>query len=221
MSYFTPDFIKFFEELSKNNNKNWFDLNRKTYEKEVKEPFKIFVAEMILRIQEYEPKIQIKPEDAIMRINKDIRFSKEKTPYNTHVSANISLYGKKDKSYPGIFFQFSHDKIALYGGAYMLDTSTLLKVRNYISKNLEEFSTTYNDKKFKEMFGTIQGEKHKRVPKEFVNTINKEPLLLNKRFYYTAELEPNFITTAQLPDQLMEYYAAGKKLNDFLKRAMK
>lgn len=221
MSYFTPAFIKFFSELSKNNNKIWFDENRKIYEREVKDPFKFFVGEMITRIQKYEPEIEILPSDAIMRINKDIRFSKDKTPYNTHVSANISLYGKKDKSYPGVFFQLSHDKIMLYGGAYMMDTSTLLQVRNYISKNLQDFSATYNNKIFKEKFGAIIGEKHKRIPKEFESTAVKEPLIVNKQFYYSAELDSSLITNDQLPGQLMEYYLAGKKLNDFLKQALK
>lgn len=221
MSYFTPTFIKFFKELSINNNKNWFDENRKTYEKEVKEPFLKFVEEMIHRIKKYEPEIDIKPSDAIMRINKDIRFSKDKTPYNTHVAANISIYGKKDKSYPGTFFQFSHDKIMLYGGAYMMDTSTLLRVRNYISKNLQNFSAAYNDKDFKEKYGTIQGEKHKRVPKEFERVAIKEPLIINKQFYYAAELKSDLITKDELPERLMEYYKAGKKLNNFLKLALK
>ena len=87
MPYFSPAFGSFFTGLSANNNKEWFDANRKTYEAEVKKPFAAFVEEMILRMSKHEPEIGIKPTDAISRINKDIRFSKDKTPYNTHVSA--------------------------------------------------------------------------------------------------------------------------------------
>lgn len=221
MSYFTPAFIKFFKELSKNNKTEWFNENRKTYEKEVKEPFAAFVEEMIQRIRKYEPEINIKHSDAIMRINKDIRFSKDKTPYNIHVSANISAYGKKDKSYPGFYFQFSNDKIMIFGGAYMVETATLQILRNYIAKNLKEFATVYNDKNFKQKYGTIQGEKHKRVPEEFQGVTVKEPLIVNKQFYYMAELKPDILIKDELPDKLMEYYLAGKKLNDFLKLALK
>ena len=221
MSYFNPAFIKFFQELSKNNTTDWFYENRKTYEKEVKEPFAFFVEEMIQRIRKYEPEIKIKPSEAIMRINKDIRFSKDKTPYNTYVAANISVFGKKDKSYPGFYFQLSHDKIIMFGGAYMIETDTLKKIRVYIAKNLINFSATYNDKNFKEMFGIIQGEKHKRVPEEFQAIAAKEPLIVNKQFYYTAELKSNILLKNELPDKLMEYYIAGKKLNDFLKLALK
>ena len=221
MSHFNPAFVKFFKELSKNNKTEWFNENRKTYEKEVKEPFSIFVEEMIQRIRKYEPEINIKPSDAIMRINKDIRFSKDKTPYNTHVSANISIYGKKDKSYPGFYFQFSHDKIMIFGGAYMIETPTLQKLRNYISENLKDFAAAYNNKNFKEKYGTIQGEKHKRVPEEFQSVAVKEPLIVNKQFYYMAELESDILIKNELPDKLMEYYLAGKKLNDFLKPPLK
>src|SRR5690554_2367098 len=177
MTYFNDSFLKFFNELSKNNTSAWFNENRKTYEKEVKKPFSHFVQEMINRIQEYEPEVQIKPSEAIMRINKDIRFSKDKTPYNTHVGANISVYGKKDKSYPGFYFQISPKGIMIFGGAYRVESATLQNIRSYIADNLNGFSTAYNDKAFKEKFEKIQGEQNKRIPKEFKSIAAKEPII--------------------------------------------
>lgn len=220
MTYFNSSFLKFFKELSKNNNKEWFDENRKTYEKEVKKPFADFVDEMINRIHDEEPEVLIKPADAIMRINKDIRFSKDKTPYNTYVAANISRYGKKDKSYPGIYFQLSHEGVMIAGGAYMVDNPTLQAIRNYIADNLKEFSAAYRDKSFKEKFGEIQGEKSKRIPPEFKEIAEKEPLILNKQFFYSATLKPDIITSEKLPEILMEYYRAGKRVNEFVKKAI-
>ncbi len=221
MSYFNASFLKFFKELSKNNTTEWFNENRKTYEKEVKKPFSDFVEEMIGLIQKYDPEVQIKPSDAIMRINKDIRFSKDKTPYNTHVAANISKYGKKDKSYPGFYFQLSPEGIMMYGGAYVVESTTLPSIRNYISNNLKDFSAAYNDISFKQKFGNILGEQHKRVSTEFQGITEKEPLIANKQFYYSASLKPDIITSNTLPDELMEYYLAGKSVNDFLKSAIR
>jgi len=80
MSYFNPAFVKFFKDLSKNNSTAWFNDNRKTYENEVKKPFAVFVDELIGRIQKHDPSVKIKAGDAITRINKDIRFSKDKIP---------------------------------------------------------------------------------------------------------------------------------------------
>lgn len=220
MSYFNSEFTKFFQDLSKHNTTEWFNDNRKLYEKKVKKPFYIFVEEMINRISKYETNIAIKPSDAIMRINKDIRFSKDKTPYNTYMAANISVYGKKDKSYPGFYFQLSSDKIEIFGGAYMVEAPTLLALRTYIANHLKDFSTAYNDKNFKEKFGTIKGEQHKRLTEEFHKIVAQEPLIANRQFYYNAEINADIITKAELPDRLMEYYFAGKKLNEFLIKAI-
>lgn len=176
---------------------------------------------MIHRIRKHEPDIKIKASDAIMRINKDIRFSKDKTPYNVYVAANISLYGKKDKTYPGFYFQLSHDKIMIVGGAYMVETPALQILRTNIAKNLKEFAGAYNDKTFKQKFGSIQGDKNKRVPEEFQSIAVKEPLILNKQFYFSAELRSDIITKDELPEKLMEYYLTGKKLNEFLRSALR
>lgn len=219
MPHFSPTFLNFFKELAANNSTVWFNENRKTYEKEVKKPFAEFVEDIIHRIQQHEPEVQIKASDAIMRINKDIRFSKDKTPYNTHVAANISKYGKKDKSYPGLYFQLSPEGLAIYGGAYMIENDKLEKLRSHIAANLKAFSTLYSDVAFKEKFGTIQGEQHKRIPAAFQEAHNKEPLIANKQFYYTAMLKPAVIVSEELPEKIMEHYLVGKKLNDFLKAA--
>ena len=101
MAYFTKDFIDFFKELAANNKKEWFDSNRQRYEKSVKQPFAEFVQEMIDRIQPDGPAVYISTKDAIFRINRDIRFSNDKTPYKTYMAALVSAKGKKDKGTPG------------------------------------------------------------------------------------------------------------------------
>lgn len=219
MSYFNPDFLDFFRELSENNNKQWFDANRQRYEKEVKEPFAKFVEEMIYRIQKIENDIFIRPMDAIFRINKDIRFSKDKTPYKTFVSANISKFGKKDKAYPGFYFEFSPDDVMIYGGVYMVEKDMLERIRYYIAENHEEFKKVYSGKAFVDKFGTIQGEKNKRIPEDFIDVVKTEPLITNKQFYYGAAVNAELILQPILPEVLMEYYYAGKEVKDFLSKA--
>lgn len=219
MPHFSPAFLRFFKDLAKNNTTEWFNANRKTYEKEVKKPFAEFVEDMIHRIQQHEPEVKIKASDAIMRINKDIRFSKDKTPYNTHVAANISQFGKKDKSYPGFYFQLSPEGVGIYGGIYMVENEKLEKIRDYIATHLKEFSAAYNDASFKEKFGSIQGEQNKRIPPQYQAAFAKEPLIANKQFYYSAQLKPTIIESEELPEKMMEYYLVGKKVNDFLKEA--
>jgi uncharacterized protein (TIGR02453 family) len=221
MSYFSPSYLKFFMDLAANNNRDWFNEHRKTYEIEVKVPFAKFVEEMINRISVYEPEINIKPSDAIMRINNDIRFSKDKTPYKLHMCANISEFGKKNLGYPGLFFQLSPENIAIYGGVYMVENPLLLKIRQHIAGNLNALQEAINHPEFKAKFGAIEGEKNKRLAPEFQSVASKEPLIANKQFYYGATLSSEYILSPELPEILMTYYHAGRPVNEFFQQAMR
>ena len=219
MSYFNPEFVQFFAELSKNNNVAWFFENRQTFDKEVRKPFTKFVKKMINNIKKYEFEINIKPPETIMPINKDIRFSADKTPYNTCMAANISASGKKDMSYPGFYIQLSAEGILLRGGAYVIENNKLNDIRKYMALHLDNFAAAYNEKSFVEKFGSIQGEQSNNIPPEFQAILDKEPLIGNKQFYYSAVLPPDIIASEELEDILMTYYLAGRKVNDFLKLA--
>lgn len=220
MSFFTPDFIAFFEELAENNHKTWFDANRKRYENSVKKPFQNFIAHLIDRVQEDDPSVQITPKDAIFRINRDIRFSKDKTPYKTNVSAIISPGGRKDKSYPGIYVELKTDEIRYYGGAHMLEKQQLSNVRNHIASHSEDFEALLNAQDFKEKFGEIRGDQQKRIPKDLKEAAEKQPLIFNKNFYYFAKLDAKYIMQDDLADVLMEYYFAAKPMMMFLREGM-
>lgn len=220
MSYFNKDFMQFFKDLAANNHKDWFDANRKRYETTVKEPFKSFVGDMISRVQKVDPAVQIEPKDAIFRINRDIRFSKDKTPYKTNVSAVITPGGRKDKVTPGLYFELNPENIRVYSGLYMLDTQQLHKVRSYIAANLDEFNKIINEKQFKKRYGEILGEKHKRVPKEFQEAYEKQPLIANKAFYCFAKLDPDEVLRDDFPELIMDYYKTVFPLKNYLTKAL-
>jgi uncharacterized protein (TIGR02453 family) len=219
MKWFSDQFIEFFKELSVNNNKQWFDVHRTVYEQEVKKPFALFVQEMILRIQQDDSTVKIRPADAIMRINNDIRFSKDKSPYKLHVGANISARGKRDLAYPGLYFELAADAIRMYGGSYMPDKEQLLKIREQIAANPSEFKQAYQHDLFRDKFSELLGEKNKRLPEPFNQLMQSEPLIANKQFYYGAEISADWITSPALPEKIMEYYYAGKPVCDFLKES--
>ena len=219
MAYFTKDFIDFFKELSKNNKKEWFDSNRKRYEKSVKQPFAEFVQEMIDRIRADDPKVDISTKDAIFRINRDVRFSKDKTPYKTHMAAIISARGKKDKGFPGNYFQLGADELRIYGGAHMVEKEVLYRLRKQIVGNMKGFSNVLNAKEFKSKFGEIHGEQNKRIPGEFQAAAEKQPLIFNKGFYYFAKFDPKLLVDDNLTDTFMDYYHAGKPVNEFFRKA--
>lgn len=221
MSYFTAEYLKFFRGLKKNNSKAWFDANKKVYEAEVKKPFADFVEEIITRIRAEDPALTIGAKEAIFRLNRDIRFSKDKAPYKTHMAANISAGGRKNYERPGFYLQFGPEQVMLGGGAYMLENETIYKVRKAMVKNLDAFATLLKDKNFKQKYGTLQGEQNKVLPAEFKEYAVKQPLVANKQFYYMAELEAETILKKNLPELVMQHYHAGQAMNEFLKQAMR
>lgn len=222
MSYFSQDFVDFFSELSKNNNTNWFHANKKRYEEHVRESFEDFVAEIISRMQKEDPEIKILPKEAIFRINRDLRFSRDRHPYKKHMAAVVTRGGKKGKDCPGIFFHIGTDGISVGGGLHRIDTADIVKVRTAISNNMKEFSALVEDKEFKKKFGTLRGDKNKVVQPEFKKDLEKQPLIANKSFYFMAQYkDPKTVTRKDLVDFMVGHYKVGKKLSEFLADAVK
>lgn len=220
MKYFSPDFLQFFKELAANNYKEWFDENRKRYEKEVKDPFKKFVGDVIAEIHKTEPELVIEPKNCIFRINRDIRFSKDKTPYKTNVSAVVSPGGRKDMTTPGLYLELGPERFAIYGGLYMPDTKLLKQVRNYITANMVEFKQAYQDEGFVSHYGQLHGEQNKRIDKEFRDAAEMEPLLYNKQFYYYSVLPEKEIENENLIGTVRTYYDAAMPVREFLRNAV-
>lgn len=221
MAWFTPDYNRFFKELAANNNKDWFDANKKRYETAVKKPFEAFVGEVVARIAKIDPRIRIGPKEAIFRINRDVRFSNDKTPYKLNRSALIAPGGRKDHEAPGIYFELGPGSVGFYGGAYMPGKEALYDIRRRIAADLKTFKKLREDKAFVKLFGTVQGERNKIIPAEFKEAAAKEPLLFNKQFYYGAELPARTVTDPELVDLLMEHYKVMRPMSAFLLGAKK
>jgi uncharacterized protein (TIGR02453 family) len=220
-SWFSTDFIEFFKELASNNNKGWFDENRERYATVVREPFKLFVQELIARMYEIDPSIAIEAKDAIFRINRDIRFAKDKSPYKINRSAIISPNGRKDKTTPGLYVEFTPEYVRIYGGVYQLATAQVAAVRAAIAKDLKGFDKLINSKDFKNSYGEIKGEKAKRIPKELKELAEKQELLFNKSWYYFVELPPETILKEDLATIIIDNYLKGKPVIDFFRNILK
>ena len=220
MAYFTDDFNRYFKDLAKNNNKEWFDANRKRYETSVKAPFERFVTEAIQRIAKLDRAIAIEAKEAIFRINRDVRFSKDKTPYKLSTSAIISPAGRKDHAVPGIYFEFGPESVKFYGGAYQPEKDQLLRIREAILRDGKGFRKTMTSAPFIKHFGEVRGEVNKVLPQEFKAHRAKEPLIANKQFYVMAEQPAKLVIDPRLMEVFMEHYQAVRPLNEWLAKAM-
>ena len=221
MKYFTEDYNKFFKDLAKNNNKEWFHSQKKRYEESVKNPLAVFVNDLIKEVQKLGKSVKVEAKDCISRINRDIRFSKDKTPYDLHFNAFVSSGGKKDKSTPGLYVRLSPEMVGIMGGSYAPEKVHLEAIRKMLAKNGKEFRSLINARSFKSKFGDIKGEQMKRVPKEFQAAAEKEPLILNKQFYYVGEEKPSLIASPDLMKTIMFFYKAMKPVNNYITKAIK
>lgn len=221
MAHFEKDYFDFFKELAANNNKEWFDANRDRYKKSVKEPFDSFVSDLIAEVRKIDGKIEIEAKDAIFRINRDIRFSKDKTPYKLNRSAIISPKGKKDKSYPGLYIEVSPEHCRIYGGVYMPDKDQLYNIREQIGKDPNKLKKLMTDKTFVQKFGEIRGEKNKVIPKEFKEAAERFDQIYNKQFYWFQEVSPKEALKDDFLKKTVESYKANKALMNYFEEAMK
>ncbi len=217
MSYFNQDFNDFFQELEANNSKEWFHANKKRYEKSVKAPMVDLVRDVAAAMHKIDNDFVVDPKKCIGRINRDIRFSKDKTPYNVHYYAHITK-GEKNDPFPGIAFRFGGNDAGIMAGFYMPGKERIQRIRELILNNTAEFKRLYSAKTFADTFGTIKGEANKRLPSEFAAIQDEEPLIANKQFYYVSEFDEKLALREDLLEVILDHWKAAKPLNEFLGR---
>ncbi|MFY0598535.1 MAG: DUF2461 domain-containing protein [Cyclobacteriaceae bacterium] len=215
----TQGYIEFFKELEINNNTEWFHANKKRYEQHVKIPFTNLVQDLIPRLQHIEPEMPDTTKEVMMRINKDIRFSKDKTPYNLAMKANFTPGGRKSPN-PGFYLGISSDALHVGGGIYHTSPADLKKIRNYMINHTEEASDLMQSKTIIETFGGIKGEQSKRIDKEFQAHVEDMPFILNKQFFYMSQHPISMALDENLINVLVDYFKIASSVHKFLKSAV-
>tara|TARA_R110000868_G_scaffold410693_5_gene699854 strand:- start:33904 stop:34563 length:660 start_codon:yes stop_codon:yes gene_type:complete len=215
----TQPYIIFFKELSNNNNKEWFDDHRKEYEEFVRKPFIELIESLIPGLMEIEPTILPDAKKSLFRINRDIRFSKDKTPYNIIMKAGLSRGGRKSEL-PGFYLGIDAEKVHLGGGLYQLDKNALKNVRTLIASDTDALLSILENEDFKKHFDVLKGEQNKRIDTDFQPIIEKTNLILNKQFYAMATLPTSeFINESNQAETLLGYYRVIQPLHSFLNKA--
>jgi uncharacterized protein (TIGR02453 family) len=144
----------FLTKLKKNNNKEWFDKNRPEYEI-AKNNFKEFISELILSIAKFDSSVKmLEPKNCIFRINRDIRFSNDKTPYKINMGASIGPGGKKSYD-AGYYIHIQPGGSFLAGGVWQPPAPQLNAIRQEIDYNAAEFKKLVSNKDFKKYFGSL------------------------------------------------------------------
>ncbi len=165
-----PSTLKFLKDLKKNNNKPWFDKNRKVYEA-AKADFANFIQAVIDQHGKKDSSIKnLLAKECMFRINRDVRFSKDKSPYKTNFGASINKGGRKAMNSAGYYFHLEPGSCFAGGGIYMPMPDELKKVRQEIDYNFADFKKIIGSKKFKSVYGDLAKSDEymlSRVPKGY------------------------------------------------------
>ena len=210
--------LDFLTSIRDNNNRDWFLENRSHY-LEAKDNFEAFVQEIINNIITFDPILKgLEVKSCVYRLNRDIRFSNDKSPYKSHLGAFIVRGGKKNgDKFAGYYFHVEPgDKSLIAGGAYMPPAPWLSAIREKISDSPEEFIEIINSKMFKKYFGKIDGEKLKKSPKGYPADHPHVELLKYKSYLIMNEVPDKMVLSDDYFEYVIDVFGAMKPFNDYL-----
>jgi uncharacterized protein (TIGR02453 family) len=209
--------LDFLTAIKCNNNKEWFAANRPLY-LEARENFESFVQNIINGIILFEPVMKgLEAKSCVFRINRDIRFSNDKSPYKSNFGAFIVQGGKKNgDKFAGYYFHIEPGKSIMAGGAYVPPAPWLAAIREKISDSPEEFLKIINSKDFVKYFGSLDGEKLKTAPKGYPLNHPQIELLKFKSYLVVNEASDKMVLSNNFSDHVINVFKAMKPLNDFL-----
>ncbi len=203
-------------DLARENNKEFFDANKSRYQKHVKAAFEGFVEQLISKMKKDYGLGELSASECIFRINRDIRFSKDKTPYKLQMSALITKGGRKNMSAPALYIEIGPEHLNLYSGVYMPEKDQLLSIRTKIAKHTKAFVKIIEEKNFVKYFEAPQGEKSKILPAELKSAAAECSYIYNKQFYIMHTIDAEKILEPGLDDYILEVYSAADDFNAFL-----
>ena len=214
-----PSTIKFLKDLKKNNNKPWFDNNRKAYEA-AKADFAGFIQQVIDLHSKKDPLIKhLLAKDCTFRINRDIRFSKDKSPYKTNFGASINKAGRKAMNAAGYYFHLEPGGCFMGGGLYMPMPEELKKVRQEIDYNFATFKKIIGAKKFKSIYGDLDKSPEfllSRVPKGYEPGNPAAEYLRLKSYIAMVNISDKDLSAKDLVKKTVEAFEALQPFIEFV-----
>jgi len=215
--------LSFLRNLKKNNRKEWFDTNRKAYE-EARADFSRFIYQLIVQTATFDPSIaHLTSKDCMFRINRDIRFSKDKSPYKTNFGASINMGGRKS-SLGGYYFHLEPGgKSFIGGGVYMPMAPELKMIRQEIDYNFDEFKQIIGNKAFRSTYGDLDKRSEFSLvttPKGYEKDNPAIEYLRLKSFIADKSLTDEELTSKSLLKNAVAAFKALHPLIVFLNRSV-
>lgn len=186
-------------QLKQNNNREWFAQNKETYQQQL-ELVEVFTAGLLNMMNTHDVIETPSAKKALHRIYRDIRFSKDKTPFKTNWSGNFKRAGKHRRG--GYYFHLEPGNTFVGGGFWAPNAPDLKRIRDDIAFDASPLQKIINSTEFKTTFGVLEGEQLKTAPKgyaadhEAIDLLRYKQFLVRKRFTDAEALQPDFLNRA-------------------------
>jgi uncharacterized protein (TIGR02453 family) len=216
---FSPEALQFLRDLKENNDREWFTPRKQVYEETLRQPMIELVRAIHGEMISFAPQYVGEPAKCVFRIYRDTRFSKDKTPYKTHVAASFSGNGLS-KTGSGYYVGISAEGIEIGGGMYAPEPEVLLAIRQAIADDPEGFRETYSAAKTRKLVGEPGGESVSRPPKGFDPAHPAIDLLKRKQHFFMVHLDAEVATTPKLLNEVTKRFAVMTPLIEFLDRPL-
>jgi uncharacterized protein (TIGR02453 family) len=205
---FSPEALKFLRALKRNNDREWFQPRKAEFERVLRDPMLALLERLNGHLIKFAPDYCTEPAKAIFRIYRDTRFSKDKTPYKTHVAAVFSHRMLPRNSGAGFYFQVSTEKVGIGGGIHMPPGDELKKLRLHMTENWGDYQKTMRAVEAKKISGEFFGHAMSRVPQGFDSEDPAAELLKCRSFFYYSDLEPELMLTPGFEKEVVSRFRA-------------
>lgn len=216
--YFTPETLRFLTALALNNNREWFERHRDHYESLVREPALALVRDFAPALKKISPHliaVSKRVGGSLMRVQRDTRFSPDKTPYKTNIGIQFRHEAGKDVHAPGLYLHVAPDECFLGAGMWRPDTDALAKVRQHIIEKPRIWGRVSKESKFRALFG-LDGDTLARAPRGIDPNHPAIDDLKRKDHVAIASLSPREAFSPKLLAILFERFAASRPYMRFL-----
>jgi uncharacterized protein (TIGR02453 family) len=219
---FPKEGLEFLKRLKRNNNRPWFQKHRTEYEESVRFPMQCLIAALRERMKPIAPEMEFHPKRSIFRINRDVRFSKDKAPYKTNIAASFDLRGEKSPvETPGLYVGITPGEIFIGGGLYMPSGAQLKAIRTSMAENSADYLAIVTGRRFRRVFGEVQGDMLSRAPLGYPPDHPMIEHLRHKQFYIGVELEDRACLRPKFVDTVVSVFSDTMPLVRWLLAALR
>jgi len=220
---FPKDSLKFLTELSRNNNRDWFNDNKPRYLESIVEPMLDFIVAMAPRLEKISDRYVADARrngGSMFRIYRDVRFTKDKKPYKENIGCHFRHMAGKDAHAPGFYIHIEPKEVFFGGGVWCPPNDILYKIRTSIIEKPDAWTKIVKNKTLIKRFGAIRGDSLKRPPRGFDADHLHIKDLKRKSFFILQSAEPSLIFTPKFITEIERALAAASPFMQFITTAL-